>query len=264
MSKNDSPIKLEDKITKQDLVDYAIQRKVEELDAKAAPINERRTELEKIKKDLAKDGAKIEREVKTSFVEKEYKPVLDLMKQHGNPIVMYINRWSQKLEHNIKLDGSDDNGTLNYFLQNMMNQQSGSKDDIVIMVTSIEIESMSKKKGKPVRQDMLGMMFSHPHMRDYGAGGFAVPVKAFFIVNGEEVNLDDLKDITEEYNKVSSELAEIGKELQAIENEKYQVKHSAGRIKAEIVEQALGGTEEGKAMLENLQKIDFTTIKKLH
>ena len=78
-----------------------------------------------------------------------------------------------------------------------------------------------------------------------------------------EIPAADFKKLKDDGEKLKNTLSDLSKQWEKLDNEKHNVKSNSTAVKNRLTEQFLNGSEEGKKLLEQLQKISLTNNKML-
>ena len=239
---------LDEKLSKNDLIEYVITSKVLEIEQK---INEQKTKLEKTEnelnpaiKQLEKDFSKLKINLVEAFVKKLYSDTISTIEKNF------------KCKHTIIL-GFLDHDNHNHANEELAHFLGVRKNEALII---FPFEDPTKEE-KSFRGGW--------HQRPYGDHPMH---PMFFIRNINSIIRVDISDaivsleLDEIKGKIESnkEKIEIEKQLiQVLRKEIDDIRSKKDVIKNKLIEETLSRTDNGKALLNSLKTIDFNTTKLL-
>lgn len=222
-------MEIKDNITKQELVDYAVNKKVQEIEAIKEGFSKEK-EVASKERDVIKKEIKEEREKATIvYVEQEYKDVIEAMAKKGNTHTIHTREKRNQNDLIAEVIYSTGNIVLEF--------QKNTKEDV-------------ERRGG----------FGHP-MRDFF--DMAHLCNSIIIIDRDEVTSDKLVELNDKLKLVEENLERLNDLLNDCNKDISNIKSKRETIKSQIIEQALSNTKEGKKMLVALQNIDFGEIKML-
>jgi hypothetical protein len=226
-------MELKDNITKQELVDYAVNKKVEEIQKVREDLVKKK-DSENVKlTEIKKKISEVRESLYLPYVEKEYKAIIDLMVSKGNDYIIHLPNGRSKFKNPII-------------------------EEIIYISNNIVIEF--KKNDKDQNRRFRGGMRHHP-MGDLME--FAESNTSMITVDKSEITSPELEELEKQKVEIEKAKEALSDSISDCNNDINNVRAKKEAIKSQIIEQALGNTKEGKKMLVALQNIDFGNIKML-
>lgn len=223
VSKTNNPIN--DSLSRNDLIDYAISKRVEELKSKKEEFSKQskaeKDSLEKEIKKLDKEFVKICKQEIQEHIDENYKGTINALKTNLNkePVI------------STPTDNSELSRELRYILR------LGNFDAVIYFPS---------EKNKELRMGMGRMMDPFYILK---------AMEAFIIVKYDDANHDKSDAIKKEIKEKRKQIENINKIITEFNNEIRNVKNQKDVIKNSIIEQTLSSTDEGLKILESLNNI---------
>jgi len=225
-------MEIKDNITKQELVDYAVNKKVQEIEkVKKDLIQKKNSEDDKLN-EINKKISDLKESLYLPYVEKEYKAIIDLMVSKGNDYIIHLPNSRSKFKNPII-------------------------EEIIYISKNLVIEF--KKNDKDQKRRFRGGM-GHP---TYDLMEFAEFNTSIITVDKSEITSPELEELEKQKEEIKKVRESFSNSINDCNNDINNVKAKKETIKSQIIEQALSNTKEGKKMLVALQNIDFGDIKML-
>ena len=240
----DGDLKFKDTITKQDLVEYAITKKVEEITAL-------RTDVYKQYKTKSKEREEVKNKIEQAKADAEAKHIQD---NYGD--VIKLMEMKKGTTHQVISGNSDVKGELYYMIADAL------RDNILIVIPNQVKESKSDKATS--RKSCGG--WNHPRMFNMSlydaypeeiAGVMLATLGTVITIPHDEINNDEVNSLKTKFDELDAECKSLDKKKRTYDTKISKVRGQKDVIKANIVEQALSNTKDGNKMLESLQNIDF-------
>lgn len=227
-------MKLKDTITKQDLVEYAITKKVDEITVV-------RTATYKKYKKKSKEREAIKKEIAAEKINAEERHIQD---NYGDVITLLEKKFGTKHFVMSKNQASKIKGRSYYMFRELMYH-----GDIVIVIP---------KKGddKVVGCGRGEYGWDYDYYPEEMMSEF-LAMGTMITVDQKDITSDKLDELNAKYEVVDAECKELDKEKKSYDRMIQKVKNQRDTIKASIVEQALAKSDSGQEMLVALQNIDF-------
>jgi len=228
-------MEIKDNITKQELVDYAVNKKVQEIEkVKKDLVQKKNSEDDKLN-EISKKIFDLKESLYLPYVEKEYKAIIDLMVSKGNDYIIHLPNSRSKFKNPII-------------------------EEIIYISNNIVIEFKKNDKDQN-RRFRVGMgMRHHP---TYDLMEFAELNTSIITVDKSEITSPELEELEKQKEEIIKVRESFSNSINDCNNDINNVKAKKETIKSQIIEQALSNTKEGKKMLVALQNIDFGDIKML-
>lgn len=215
-------MKTKEKITKQELVDYAVSKKIQEIEAKRDKhIEERdstRTEMDAIKNEFNEEREKA--------IAEEYADVIAAMAKKGNTYKIHTK---ESKTANMAIMG------------------------IIYATGNIVIEFI--KEGK---EDRMGRMGWNPMLKNIFIENRP---NSIIIVDKDEITNEILEELNDRIKMLEKNYEETNYEINYCTREIGIIEHKKQDFKSEIIKQALAMTEDGTKLLQALENIDFQKVK---
>jgi hypothetical protein len=216
-------MEIKDNITKQELVDYAVNKKVQEIEkVKKDLIQKKNSEDDKLN-EISKKISDLKESLYLPYVEKEYKSIIDLMISKGNNCTIHLPNRNKRLSNPII-------------------------EEIIYVTGNIIIEFTKNNDKKHKR-------FGMRHPADTNT--------SMISVDKSEITSPELEELEKQKEEIEKNKESFSNSINDCNNDINNVKAKKETIKSQIIEQALSNTKEGKKMLVALQNIDFGDIKML-
>lgn len=227
-------MEIKDNITKQELVDYAVNKKVQEIEnVKKDLVQKKNSEDDKLN-EISKKISDLKESLYLPYVEKEYKAIIDLMVSKGNDYIIHLPNSRSKFKNPII-------------------------EEIIYISNNIVIEF--KKNDKDQNRRFRGGMGMHHPMDDLME--FAEFNTSIITVDKSEITSPELEELEKQKEEIKKVRETFSNSINDCNNDISNVKAKKEMIKSQIIEQALSNSKEGKKMLVALQNIDFGDIKML-
>jgi len=224
-------MEINDSITKQDLVDYVITKKVEQILELQSEVNKKRKDKENELKNIDDELTDLE----NKSIKKIYGTAINAIEKSTNSYHLIILNSSIISSLDISTD-------LKRLLYDMCR---GGKVNIVFI---------SKEKKHEI-------FFTH-NRYDMECLVSLGPFESILKVDMEKIVEDKkIKSLREKYNKLDQERKDLKDQHYKYSNDIKNVKNKKDQMKAVIVEQMLEKSEDGLEMLEMLRNINFDDIK---
>jgi len=229
---NDDGLKFKDTITKQDLVEYAITKKVEELTVLKDEVYKQYKAKSKKREDVKNQIEQAKKDAELSHIQDNYGDVIKLLEM------------KKGTKHEIISSKSDfkSRGSVGYMIAQSLT------DNILIVIPNKESKNSSLGGG------LRGM---HPMYPDEMAAYLLSTMGTVITVSRGDIKSDVIDSLKSKFDELDKECKSLDKEKKSYEDKIYKVKTQKDTIKANIIEQALIGSKDGVKMLQSLQNIDF-------
>lgn len=224
----DGDLKFKDTITKQDLVEYAITNKVEEITSLRTDVYKQYKAKSKEREQVKKQIEKVKADVEVKYIQDNYGDVIKLMEMKKGTTHQVI---------------SSDSNLKNDYLYYMMKELI--KDNILVIIPN-------KGYNKTIRNDMF-----YGRYPDEIAGLILANLGTVITISRDEINNDEVKSLKAKWDELDAECKELDKTKKSYDTKINKVRGQKDVIKANIIEQALSNTKDGNKMLESLKNIDF-------
>jgi len=215
-------MEIKDSITKQELVDYVVNKKLEEVQSIKGELTSKLNEVRESIKGYSKDIV-LEREKEApKYIRKEYSPIIKLMEKKGYTHTIHIN------EQSVKSD--------------LVSEIIYSSGNMVLEFNKVDRETF---RGRRMRHPMEDIF-------DIGRN-----CESIIIIDRDEITsstLEDLKECKESFIEEEERLEKLIKDCNSDIN---TIRNQRENIKCQIIENALTTSKDGKKMLEALNKINF-------
>ena len=238
----DGDLKFKDTITKQDLVEYAITKKVEE-------ITVLRTDVYKQYKAKSKEREEVKNQIEQAKADAESKHIQD---NYGD--VIKLMEMKKGTTHQVISRNSDVKGELYYMIADAL------IDNILVVIPNL-VKDSDRSSGK---KSCGGWRRNHPHMFNMYdaypeeiAGAMLATLGTVITIPRDEINNDEVNSLKSKFDELDAECKALDKKKRSYDTKISKVRGQKDVIKANIVEQALSNTKDGNKMLESLQNIDF-------
>jgi hypothetical protein len=254
-------MELKDVINKQDLVDYAIAKKIEGIRAEKEKVNvkyqakrDERSEAEASIKDLRK-------ETETTYIQKNFSAAIKAIEKATKSthfIATNNMTYPKGMDANLRRTLQD----LTY----------GSEDIFIVFLTNTPKVKGSNPKSRKVDRmkkmlrsgfhPMMAMEYHHGDMMSMGDMMMG-PFESMIRIDREDIKNAKIDKAIAKHEKLDQECKVLNKQMNDFDDEIRKVRNQKDQVKAVIIEQALEGSEDGQKMLESLQNIDFGNLKLL-
>lgn len=255
-------MELKDVITKQDLVDYAIAKKVEEIRAEKAKVNDKYQAKRKEREEALTLISSLRKETESAYIQKNFAAAIKAIEKATNSTHIVA---TDKMEYP-KTMGND----LRYSLQDLTH---GSDDIYIVFLAKVpKVKGSNQKDRKRSRMKMLKrgfhpmmMMDMHYHGGDRMSMGDMMmgPFESMIRIDREDIKNAKIDKAVAKHAKLDQECKDLDNEMREFDTQINKVRNQKDQVKSVIIEQALEDSPEGKKMLESLQKIDFGNLKLL-
>lgn len=236
----DGDLKFKDTITKQDLVEYAITKKVEEITAL-------RTDVYKQYKVKSKEREEVKNQIEQAKADAESKHIQD---NYGD--VIKLMEMKKGTTHQVISRNSDVKGELYYMIADTL------IDNILVVIPNpIKENEPDKSRGKKYRGGWREPMFMYDAYPEEIAGSMLATLGTVITISLDEINNDEVNSLKAKFDELDMECKKLDNEKKSYDTKISKVRGQKDVIKANIVEQALSKTKDGNKMLESLQNIDF-------
>lgn len=224
---------VQDTITKNDIIDFTISRKVEEIKKQRA-IAQSNYESASIASTndidaLQKKKNKLKSIAIDEFINTNYKSTIDV------------------IESNLKIKPviykSDDRGARSGNLVDDLMYMLRLKDEIAILFIS---DTMDKMRD----------VYSHHPM------AIMSQIQSLIRVDISKVTTTEIESIDSKVKEIKTNLSDLNKIVKDFDYQIIDVRNQKDIIKNALIEKALSGTEEGIKILETINAIDFSTGNK--
>lgn len=223
-------------LTRNDLIEYAISKRVEEIKVlKAQATKEYNTYSKeanvKIKK-LEEQEKEIRKVALEKFIQDNYKETIELMEKNlGCPAQIFT--------------ADTDHGKIDRMLSELLFilRLKSTEAVVVFIDKSIDFRGSFKHMRHP-----MDMMFD---------------IKSFIRIDASKLEIEELKPITAEIKSLKDESTRLYNVSQDYLKQIEEVKSQKDIIKNALVEQALNQSEEGIALLGVLNNLDINGMKAL-
>ena len=226
---------INDSITRNDLIEYAISKKVEE-------IRLRKIEVEKtansVNKENTSDIKKLEKKLKEEFSKETLKYISD---KYGETIKSMEE--NLKVKHVVITRNDENRRDVLSEIAYMFNL--GTNDAVILFPDD---------KNPMIKNDRF--MIGHPMMM------FSA-IKSFIRVDSSSIKSTEIDSIKEEIKNKQTEINAAFDSVRAIDSEISMVRNQKDIIKNRLIEESLLKTDEGKSMLEVLNTLDFSCGPKM-
>jgi len=224
-------------VTRQDLVDYMVNKKVREIQAEMEPMKLR---SEKIYTEIGLMEKNINKEVSNfsiKHIKSTYGKMIEMMAKNLQSKEIIVPAYPDK-----KIIGELLSNHTWHMILRMFEVEP--REAFVLFMANEEDGS----SGRPGFSGRLGFSPESP----YGTVSF---IRSFIRVNMDEVANPRIQKLQEKKFLMVQEHEELRKEITAMEKEIARVRSDKDLIKDNIVEQALTKTEEGRNLLASLEKL---------
>ena len=222
-------MELKENITKQELVDYAVNKKIQEVELVREGLSAKLKEVRESIKGYDK-SIREEREKETPiYIQKEYGPIIKLMTKKGFAYAIHTNE---------------------------QESQSDLVAEIIYSSGNIVLEFQKISDKSRLRNGMM----RHP-MKDLFE--FGRNCDSIIVIDRDEVTsemMETLREVQEAFKKEEDRLMTL---IQDCNSDISQIRSTKDNIKSQIIEQALSSSKDGKKLLVALQNIDFGKLKTL-
>lgn len=215
-------LEFKDTITKQDLIDYAVAKKVEEISNLKEKVDKKYKTKSAERDVVRKEIEKVKKESVSNFINDNYGEVIKLLEE------------KQGTKHVLVTSSSDLSGMgeIGFMLNDM------AYDHVIIYVPN----SNDKKK--------IG--------RRHGGWGDFLGILDGTIISIEKSKIKyNIEELEAKFKELDEECKDIDRKRRIYDDKIYKVRNQKEAIKATIIEQALLTSEDGVKMLESLKNIDF-------
>ena len=217
-------------VTRQDLVDYMVNKKVREIQAKMEPM---KLHSEKIYTEIGLIEKNISKEVSNfsiKHIKSTYGKMIEMMAKNLQAKEIIVPAYPDKIIGEL-LSSHTWHMILRMF-------EIEPREAFVLFMTKGE-------DGSPGRP---GFFSASP----YGTVSF---IRSFIRVNMDEVANPKIQKLREKKSLMEQEHEELRKEITTMERDIARVRSDKALIKDNIVEQVLTKTEEGRNLLASLEKL---------
>jgi len=235
LSKDDG-LKFKDTINKQDLVEYAITKKVEELSELRKEVYEQYKVKSKERDDVKVQIKQAKKDAELKHIQDNYGDIIKLLEMKKGTTHEVISSSS-----NTKIRGWGRD--FNYMIE------ASIEDNILVIIPNKENTKKSNKGG-------WGM---HPFdmYPDEMAAYLLSSIGTVITISRDEIESEEVNSLRNKFNELDEECKSLDKEKKSYDDKINKVRNQKDTIKAEIVEQALSASKDGIKMLESLKNIDF-------
>ena len=239
-----------DKVTRQELVDYIVNKKVREIEAILGPLKTKKFNLNK-----EIDGIKVSieesiSELSVKHIKSIYGKMMGLMAKNleAKPIIIpAFLKFDEKAGKTI--------GLSNRMLDDIMSMFGVSRDEAVIVFIDEDREDKPRGFRSTKRTSRRGMLSGYPPHMDSPYGMDPSFIRSLIRVDMNEIEGPKTKKLTEKLKLMENEYKALQNLVDDGEKEINQIHKDRNLIKDSIIEQALNSTPEGQALLENLNKL---------
>jgi len=220
-------------LTRNDLIEYAVSKRVEEIKIKKAQATKEYQDFQKEANDKISILEKQEKEIRKAalekFIQDNYKETIELMEENlGCPAQIFTS-------------DTDHGRRLPCILSELlfMFRLKPTEAIVLFMNKSIHVSFM---------RHPMDMMFD---------------VKSFIRVDASKLEIKELDPITAEIKSLKDEIARLHDVCRDFQKQIEEVKSQKDIIKNALIEQALNQSEEGIALLGVLNNLDINGMKAL-
>lgn len=206
-----------DNITRNDLVDYLVTKKVGELNSLMGIEISKRKRLDSDMKSLENDFDKSYSGSLANYIDKNYKDTLSLMKN--------------SLGCDYKIIENIDKSEYGYL--SMGSRGRGGSDSVIIFDDTLS------QRGR--------------HHPDY----MFMAIRSFIRISRDSVKDEPLDKIRESMKEIKDKISESSKIIVNFEKEISKVKSQRDVIKNTLIEEFLSSSTEGQSILERLNSLDL-------
>jgi hypothetical protein len=226
---------INDSITRNDLIEYAISKKVEEVKLKKIEVEKTANSVNKTNTTEIK---KLEKKLKELYTKETTKYISD---NYGETIK--IMEENLKTKHVILTRGDENHRDPLSEIAYMFHL--GSTDSIILFPDD---DSPMMKNDR--------FMIGHPMM-------IFSSIKSFIKIDSSSIKSAEIDIIKDEIKKKQTEINSAFDIVRSIDAEISNIRNQKDIIKNRLIEEALSKTDEGKGMLEILNTLDISMGQKM-
>jgi len=221
-------------VTRQELVDYVVNKKVRAIQEQIEPLKTRRSELEKKLSEIRVLHKNEKREYSLKWVKSNYGKMIETMKKNldcGDPIIVPCYAYEDKKDRSSR------------DLLNLLHGLFLFKDSETAIVFVNKHKSL--KGYRPV------------HGLGTGWSGMFSPFEIGSFIRIDMSDIESPKSAKLKANKeaLSAEIDSLHKDLQDMQDQISRIQKDKDMVKEAIIEEILGKTEDGRALLEKVNNL---------
>ena len=236
-----------EKVTRQELIDFIVLKKIEPLKEEIDLLKLRIQELNSKKDNFENLVMEEFHNASEKFIKTQphYRGIIADMEKDFNASPISLDPWNPYSIKNSKLS--------NYFIDYLANLINFDKSSVLLIFlgeTSKNTELMFDS-----RMRYSGGFFG-PAGRDYWKD--FPELLSYIKIPKSKISSPKYKKVLEKLNLLNDELAAIRKRVEQLRKEIESIKSDSHKIKDALVEEILSSTEEGRALLGKINSIEIT------